>query len=119
MFQVAAGRDAGDADRLRDARGGEAVGGVAQGRGDAFQGGAAEALREGGRAGARRVARARSTSSWPLASPAAARNSAYRTSRSRSVAKVNGFSTYCTTPSDTPSRTTARSRAEVTAITSA
>ncbi|KUL42082.1 hypothetical protein ADL12_10230 [Streptomyces regalis] len=69
--------------------------------------------------GARNAASARSTSSWPLASPTAAWNSAYRTSRSRSVANVKGFSTYCTTPSDTPSRTTARSRADVTAITSA
>ncbi|AKN69881.1 hypothetical protein QR97_08600 [Streptomyces sp. PBH53] len=69
--------------------------------------------------GARRTARARSTSSCPLASPTAAWNSAYRTRRSLNVANVNGFRTYWTTPSETPSRTTARSRADVTAITSA
>lgn len=46
-------------------------------------------------------------------------NSAYRASRSRRVAKAKGLRTYWTTPSETPSRTTARSRAEVTAMTSA
>lgn len=63
----------------------------------------------------------RSTSRWQTASPEPRvdeRNSAYRSSFSRSVAKVNGLIRYCTTPTATADRTTDRSRAEVTAMTS-